>query len=291
MAQKFYVASLAALSTAAACLAVLYTVDRPSADTSFDDGSGLTKIMDHGVIKAGIRRDNPPHSFVDGSGNLVGFDVDIAEGIADQLGVELEKVPVDELTRISYLQNGTIDIAAASMSHTWKRDEQVDFSQTYFWSSQTFLVRADQVSSYAELVGKPVGMSRGSHAIGNWKTWLQRHGHPIDDKLIVEFGSKQAAVQAVLQGAVHGWAEDAEVLVAYAREHPELKILREDAIGVKQDGIGVRENDSDLRDAINKALQALETTGAYTAIYDRWFGSESETFVPLIQRIEVWPHG
>ena len=60
---------------------------------------------------------------------------------------------------------------------------------------------------------------------------------------------------------------------------------------MKQDGIGVRENDSDLRDAINKALQALETTGAYTAIYDRWFGSESETFVPLIQRIEVWPHG
>lgn len=253
--------------------------------------SRLDRILESGVIKAGIRRDNPPHSFIDSSGNWAGFDVDMAKAIAAQLGVDLEKVPVDELTRISYLQNGTIDIAAASMSHTWKRDEQVDFSQTYFWSNQTFLVRTDTVSSYQDLVGQHVGMSRGSHSIGNWRTWLRRNGYSVDDGVIVEFGNKQSAVQAVLQGAIYGWAEDAEVLASYAREHPELTVLHDDAIGVKQDGIGIPEDDSDLRDAVNHALQGIEKTGLYDELYHQWFGPDGETPVPLTHRIEVWPDG
>lgn len=262
-----------------------------AADALAAEESRLSEIKERGVIKAGIRRDNPPHSFINGEGEWVGFDVDITEGVADQLGVELEKVPVDELTRISYLQNGTIDIAVASMSHTWKRDEQVDFSQTYFWSGQTFLVDKDKVSDYAGLVGKPVGMSRGSHSIGNWKEWLRRNGHAVDEDKIMEFGNKQTAVQAVRSGAIAGWAEDAEVLASYARQHPELVVLHDNSIGMKQDGIGVRENDSKLRDAINRALQQLATSGAYQDIYDRWFGPDSETPVPQLYRIEVWPNG
>ena len=68
----------------------------------------------------------------------VGFDVDIAEAVAKAMHVKLEKVRVNELTRISYLQTGQIDVAVASLSKTRKRAEQIDFSQTYFWSKQTF---------------------------------------------------------------------------------------------------------------------------------------------------------
>jgi polar amino acid transport system substrate-binding protein len=108
---------------------------------------------------------------------------------------------------------------------------------------------------------------------------------------ILEFGSKQSAVQAVLQGLVAGWAEDLEVLISYARPHPELAVLMDDFIGVKQNGIGLAENDSKLRDAINKALQGIEKSGAYTAIYERWFGPNTDTHIPLTNRIEVWPDG
>jgi polar amino acid transport system substrate-binding protein len=138
----------------------------------------LSSIKERGVLRAGIRRDIPPHSFIDDKGQWIGFDVDIAQGVAAELGVKLEKVPVDEMTRISYLQNGTIDVAVASLSHTWKRDGAIDFSETYFWSKQTFLVDAAKVKSYAELVGKPVGMSRGSHAIG--MRWTPEFGQPTE---------------------------------------------------------------------------------------------------------------
>ncbi len=256
-----------------------------------DQDSVIDKVRDRGTLVAGIRQDNPPHSFINDSGEWVGFDVDIAAGVAKHLGVELERVPVDEITRITYLQNGTIDIAAASMSHTWKRDEQVDFSQTYFWSAQTFLVRKDSIAELSDLAGKKVGMNRGSHSIGNWKEWLASNDKAVIDDDITEFGNKQVAMNAVLNGKIAGWAEDAEVLVSYARENPELIVLTNEAIGMKQDGLGIAQNDSRMRDAVNWALQQIEKSGEYDVIYNRWFGPDSDTPMPLVNRIEVWPNG
>ena len=76
-----------------------------------------------------VRFDNPPHSFIDEDGNWVGVDGDIAEALADGMDVRLENVKVDELTRISFLKNGKIDAAVASMSHTTESENEVDFSQ------------------------------------------------------------------------------------------------------------------------------------------------------------------
>jgi polar amino acid transport system substrate-binding protein len=253
--------------------------------------SALDVVKERGVLRAGIRIDNPPHSFIGSDGRWQGFDVDIAEALAEELGVKLEKVKVDELTRISFLQNGQIDIAAASISHTKKRDEQIDFSQTYFWSKQTFLVRKGEVSSLDDLVGKRVGVSRGSHAIGNWRDWLTRKGHQFDQSLIVEFGNKQAGVEAVRQGAVVGYAEDFEVLASFAKNAPTLVVLGDAAIGMKQDGIGVRENDSRMRDAVNFALQRIAKSGKYAKIYEAWFGPETATPMPESGEIEIWPDG
>jgi polar amino acid transport system substrate-binding protein len=252
--------------------------------------SGLGAVEQRGVIRAGIRFDNPPHSFVDGNGDWVGFDVDMAEEIAKDLGVRLEKVRVDELTRISFLKNGRIDIAVASMSHTHEREAEIDFSQTYFWSKQTFLVRKGEIGSLEDLVGETVGMDRGSSAIGNWRDWLKANGHDPNPE-IVEFDEKQAAVEAVRQGAIAGWAEDYEILASFAKRDNSLAVLGDESIGLKLDGIGVRENDSELRDAINAALQRIWSSGRYKPIYERWFGPDADTPVPLQGAVEVWPNG
>jgi polar amino acid transport system substrate-binding protein len=251
----------------------------------------LDQVKQRGVIKVGIRSDNPPHSFTDDGGHWVGFDVDIATAVAKDLGVRLEPVKVDELTRISYLQNGRIDLAVASISKTKKRAQQVDFSETYFFSKQSFLVRDGTATSYAGLVGKRVGASRGSSSIGNWTAWLASHGHPGTPD-IVQFGDKQAAVAAVKQGSIMGWAEDYEVLAAYAKKTPGLRVLDDPGgIGVKLDGIAMRKNESSLQLAVNLALQNIAASGQYDTIYDRWFGPKSATPVPRQGNIEVWPNG
>lgn len=252
--------------------------------------SALEAIKSRGVLRAGIRFDNPPHSFIDAQGNWVGFDVDISEAVAREMGLALEKVKVDQVTRISFLKSGNIDMVVASMSHTWKREQEVDFSQTYFWSIQSFLVKKGEATSLADLVGKQVGVDRGSHAIGNWRDWHARQGLAFDEALVVEFGDKQVAIQAVKQGSVAGYAQDYEVLASFAKADPSLAVL-DDGIGMKQDGIAIRENDSKMLEAVNRALQAIAKSGEYDRIYDRWFGPGSDTPMPRAGSIEVWPEG
>ncbi len=249
------------------------------------------QIKKAGVLRVGTRVDNPPHSFYNASGAWVGFDLDIANAIAKRWGVRLELVKVDELTRISFLQNGRIDLAIASISKTKKRGQQVDFSQTYFFSTQTFLVRKGAISSYRDLVGKKVGADRGSSAIGNWNAWLARNGFPKDDN-IQQFGDKHAALAAVKQGAIAGWTEDYEVLASYAGNDPSLAVLNvPGGTGVKLDGIAMHKNDSQLRQAVDLALQDIAATGEYDTIYNRWFGPTSTAPVPRQGSIEVWPNG
>jgi polar amino acid transport system substrate-binding protein len=251
----------------------------------------LSTIKARHVVRVGIRYDDPPHSFLNPQGQVVGFDVDIAKAVARELGVRLQIVPVNELTRISYLQDGKIDLAITSISKTVERAREVDFSQTYFWSDQTFLVRKGSgITSLSGLVGKTVGADRGSNAAGQWETWLKSHGHP-GNPTVELFSDKQTAVSAVQSGAIAGYAEDYEILASFAKKDPGLTVLNTPGgIGVKLDGIAMHKNDSALMLAVNLALQDIAKSGQYMKIYDEWFGPHSATPVPLQGHIEVWPN-
>ncbi|MBI3241197.1 MAG: transporter substrate-binding domain-containing protein [Chloroflexi bacterium] len=249
--------------------------------------STLDKVRAAGVVRAGVRFDNPPLSYIDPNGNWVGFDVDLANELARRLNVKIEQVKVDETTRISFLQEGKIDMAVASMNHTRKREDAVDFSLTYFWDSQTFMVRQDSgIDSLEDLFGKKVALNAGSSAIDAWKKYVAEHGGPATE--IVEFTDKVAAVQALRDGAVDGYAEDGITLLALAAGDANL-VLLPGGINPVQFGIGLPVNDSAWRDAVNYALQEMWKDGTYAAIYDKWLGPEAEVHLPLGGQMEVWP--
>jgi polar amino acid transport system substrate-binding protein len=281
----------ALLATVLLLAGCLTACGNANAKAETGNASLFDQIKKAGVLRVGTRVDNPPHSSYDSGGAWVGFDLDIANAIAKRWGVKLQLVKVDELTRISFLQNNKIDLAIASISKTKKRGKQVDFSQTYFFSTQTFLVRKGAITSYRDLVGKKVGADRGSSAIGNWNAWLTRNGFAKDDG-VQQFGDKHAALAAVKQGAIAGWTEDYEVLASYARGDPSLAVLNvPGGTGVKLDGIAMHKNDSPLRQAVDLALQDIAATGEYNSIYNRWFGPGSTAPVPRQGSIEVWPNG
>ena len=258
-------------------------------------GSGgpdvLAQARHRDELRIGVRPQDPPHSFIGGNGRLAGFDVDIARAIARHLGLRPAFVRVDELTRISFLKNGRIDMAVASINHTRERERQIDFSQTYFFSKQSFLVQRSKIHSLRDLYGKRVGFNRGSSAIGNWRDYLKAHG-VTGQPPITEFADARVAVEAVKSGAVAGWGEDFEVLQSFAASDHSLVALPDPGgIGPKLDGVGIRENQSQLRDAIDSALQDIQRAGEYDRIYDRWFGPHSTTPVPRGGTIELWAKG
>jgi polar amino acid transport system substrate-binding protein len=238
------------------------------------------------MVRIGVRNDNPPLSFIDSSGEWVGFDVDLAHAMAAQMGLEPELVVVDETTRISFLQEDKIDLAVASMNHTRSRDEAVDFSLTYFWDRQTFLVRDGEIGSLEGLFGRTVAMNAGSSAIPGWETYVAAQGGEPSE--IVEFSDKQAAMQALRDGAVDGYAEDGITLAAFAVGDDRLLLLSE-GFNPVQFGFGVPEGDSEWRDTVNFALQDLWLDGTYHQLYDRWFGPDAEVPFPLGGEMEIWP--
>lgn len=245
------------------------------------------EVADRGTVRIGVRNDNPPMSFVTEDGEWVGFDVDLANAMAAQMGLEPELVVVDGTTRISFLQEGRVDMSIASMNHTRKRDDAIDFSITYFWDNQSFLVRTGEYASIDELMGQKVAANAGSSAIPSWAAYSADNGGPPPE--IVEFGDKLAAMQALRDGAVEGYTEDNITLLALAAGDPGLELLPGGHNPV-QFGIGVPNNQSAWRDQVNYALQELWKSGVYHEIYDRWFvGPDAVIQLPLGGEMEIWP--
>ena len=250
-------------------------------------GSTLDRVVEEGSVRIGVRNDNPPLSFVDDAGEWVGFDIDLAEAMARQMGVEHELVVVDGTTRISFLQEGRVDLSIASMNHTRKRDDAIDFSITYFWDNQSFLIRKGTYGSIDELFGATVAANAGSSAIPSWQAYSAVAGGAEPE--IVEFSDKLAAMQALRDGAVEGYTEDNITMLALAAGDPELELLPGGHNPV-QFGMGVPINDSAWRDAVNYALQELWKSGEFAEIYAKWFeGPDAVIELPLGGAMEVWP--
>lgn len=245
------------------------------------------RVQQEGTVRIGVRNDNPPMSFLDESGEWVGFDIDLANAIADEMGLEAELVVVDGTTRISFLQQGQVDMSVASMNHTRSRDDAIDFSITYFWDNQSFLVRKGEYSSIEELFGQTVAANAGSSAIPSWQAYSADAGAAAPD--IVEFSDKQAAMQALRDGAVEGYTEDNITMLSLAAGDPNLELLPGGHNPV-QFGIGVPVDDSVWRDQVNYALQELWKDGTFQQIHARWFvGPDRILDLPLAGEMEIWP--
>lgn len=109
-----------------------------------DKKNGLT--VTPGVLKVGMDLKYPPFETFDSDNNPSGISVDVAQGLADYMGLKLEVVNLDFSTIIPALETRSIDIAIASMGYTKERDKKVDFSDPYFYFKMIGLMSSD----YAE---------------------------------------------------------------------------------------------------------------------------------------------
>ncbi len=160
------------------------------------------KVMDRGKLVVGVKADYKPWGFRDESGAIVGMEVDMAQAVADVMGVELETVAVQSSNRMQFLEQGKIDLMIATMSDRPDRRKIVGIAQPNYYTSGTNIMspKALGLTSWEDLTGKPVCGKQG--AFYN-KIVNERYGAEI-----IAFTGNAEAKQALRDKKCIAWVYD-----------------------------------------------------------------------------------
>ncbi|MEX6503004.1 ABC transporter substrate-binding protein [Pseudomonas zhanjiangensis] len=219
-------------------------------------------------LKIGTEGAYPPFNLIDASGQVVGFDIDIANALCTKMQVECEVVTSDWDGIIPALNAKKFDAIVASMSITEERQQAVDFTDPYYTNKLQFIAAkgSDFKTDEASLKGKVIGAQRATIA----GTWLEDNlGDVVDIKL---YDTQENAYLDLTSGRLDGVLADTfvnwEWLKSDAGKGFEFKgdpVFDNDKIG-----IAVRKGDP-LREKLNKALQEIVADGTYKKINDKYF--------------------
>lgn len=252
-------------------------------------GTTYDRVMKDKVVRVGTQTSSAPAGFIDENGDLVGFDVDIAKEICKRVGAKFKHTEVNNTTRITMLQSGQIDMTLANMTHKRERDMNIDFSITYFFDGQKFLVPAGKYKTWEDLKGKKISSMQGTTSIKNSIELMKKLGDADAEKNHIGYQNEAEAYQALKSGRVAAMTTDSSLLVGVAANDPGKYELIGEYFSDEPYGIGLPENDSDWRDTVNAALQDMWRDGAYHKIYNKWYGPDSKWNFPLTGAIELWP--
>lgn len=242
-------------------------------DLSKAQGGTAKKVYEAGVVNVGTGNNNPPMNYLDDDDNWVGFDIDLAQALADEMGVDMQLVEVNNDTRISYLGNGTIDMTVSNLSHTIDRENQIDFAEpSYIWDGKVAFVRKGEFTDMMDLAGKKIAVDQGSSAYKAVEEYITSNGGEAPE--IEEYQGNAACFQALKDGKVDAFTQDSLICQGIAGdEASDYEVLGSFYSGSLY-GIGVPSNDSEWRDDVSIALQNLMSDGTYDEIYDKWFGED-----------------
>jgi polar amino acid transport system substrate-binding protein len=229
----------------------------------------LADIKQKGEIVIGVRVAEP-NSFVDPkTGEMIGYEVDIAKAVAKAIGVKPVFKPLASAARISQLQQGNIDILAASLTHNKQREAQVDFSLTMLVTGQKVLVKTpSDVKDLPDLAGKKVLVVKGGTEEANILK-------AVPDVDIVTVDTIPQAVLALQHGEGVGYVADDTSLAndysEYGGGRTDYAILPT-SVSLEPLALGIRKGENGVKTAVDDTLRALEKSGEAEKIFLKWYG-------------------
>ncbi len=217
--------------------------------------------LTEGKLTVATSPDFAPYEFysiaTDGTPTLSGFDMALAQYIADDLGLELEIIPMDFDGVLSELQTKSVDLGMAGLSPDPKREAIMDFSDIYYTGGQSLVTvkgKADQFKSFED-VNKPE-VSVGAQ-IGSIQLDLANANTPDAD--IIALPKVTDIVSELLSDKMDAAFIETDVAASYQRNYPELEIIMDVPYESKGSSIGVCKGNEPLLAAVNASIaKALE---------------------------------
>lgn len=231
------------------------------------------EIQQRGTVNIGLLVDFAPFGILDEQGNPDGYDADVARLLAEDLGVELNLVPVTGPNRIPYLLSNQVDILVASLGITPERAEQVAFSQPY--AGIEIFVFGDanlDVTGPEDLSGRNIAVARAS----TQDTAITAIA-PADAN-IQRFDDDATAVQALLSGQTELMGAS-NVVIAQIQAIAPDRFDTKFSLQQQSQAIAVRPGSDDLLAYINDFLVRVKADGRLNALHEEWVGGPLPEFV------------
>jgi cystine transport system substrate-binding protein len=266
LAAALFTATAVALTGCAAGDAGSNSPDGKSQASSDDS---LSSVQESGTLTVGTEGTYRPFSFhAGGSGELTGYDVEVAEAVAEKLGVEAEFEETQWDGIFAGLEADRFDVIANQVSINPERTEKYDFSDPYTFSTGVIVVPADDnsITSFESLAGKTTAQSLTS----NWFTMAEESGATVQ---AVEGWAQSVAL--VEQGRVDATINDNLTFLDYKKETGAagLKIAAETE-DKSESAFAFKKGSTALVDAVNTALAELRDEGTLAEISEKYFGED-----------------
>jgi polar amino acid transport system substrate-binding protein len=222
------------------------------------------KLVEEGKFIYAASGEFKPFSVTNNDGTMSGFDIEVAEAVAKEMGLEAEQKKFKFAGIVEGVKSGRFDAAVASHTITDERLKEVDFSTPYYYSGPQIFVRPDSsVETLDDLEGMEIAVSKGS-------TYAETAQGVTDN--IQQYDSDVVALEALNKGkhdaVITDFITGKEAIAAG------LNVEARELIGRSEQAIAVSKENEKLLDEINKALETLREDGTLKKISEKYFNTD-----------------
>ncbi|MEM0021258.1 MAG: basic amino acid ABC transporter substrate-binding protein [Fervidicoccaceae archaeon] len=246
------------------------TQTQTSQTTSTTIGTTTTASSSLPVLKVGTSPDFPPFEYIDDKGNIVGFDIDLVNILANMTGYKVQIVPMSFDSLILALQNKQIDVIAAGLTIRPDREKVVSFTIPYWNASMSIVVRngsSFMPKSLDDLVGKTVGAESSTTGELIVKQYMNETGKVINLKSYENF---ILIVQDLVNGKLDAAMIDTPVAQSFTKQYPVVISATIDT--GQRFALAVNKDDTQLLNQLNSALKQLLGSPQWDQLVAKYFG-------------------
>ncbi|AVK50439.1 amino acid ABC transporter substrate-binding protein [Clostridium sp. MF28] len=238
------------------------------ANTSNSSKDLLTEIKERGSLKIGTEGTYAPYTFHNDKNELVGFDVEIAQAIAKELGVKAEFVETPWDSCIAGLDAKRYDVVMNQVGITDERKAKYDFSTPYTVTRAVLIVGKDNqgIKSFADLKGKKAAQGLTS----NFADMAKKDGAELVDT----DGNFSKSIDLIINGRADATINDDLTFYDYLKQKPDAPLkIADKQDKASENGVLIRKGNDSFVNAVNDALDKLSKDGTLEKISEKYFGT------------------
>lgn len=246
------------------CLFAKQPIAQTEVPDNLSTNNQVQTIIDRGVLRVGVKQDVPNFGYKNpDTGKFEGMEIDIAQKIADKLGVDIEFTPVTAQTRGPLLDNGQVDIVIATFTITEERKLLYNFTSPYYTDAVGFLVNKDSgIKNFGDLDGKTIGVAQGSITRKLITNLAEKYKISVN---FAELGSYPELSVSLRARRTDAFSVDQSILSGYISSKSELMDF---SFSASDYGIVTKLSNKDLNNYLNGLIKEWTTDGSLQTIYN-----------------------